>query len=177
MVGAIAVVLALGFGIFAGFEVATAGKDAEIGVLEDRISGVNLDLARAYIKLIGLHIEVLQYKVVILSWDVLASHYTEKSSGKTMANGRPFDEDLLTAAHRILEFGTIVLLENPRNGRLCPAMITDRGPDPKTGRSLDVSLAVARELDIVEEGEAQLRCYMLVRGWPSDQDQTRKEKK
>jgi rare lipoprotein A (peptidoglycan hydrolase) len=161
--GGIVILLIIGLSIFAGHSVTAANKDIEIIRLEEQIGAGRMQVrnARAIAR---------RNRSVIVAWDVVASHYTEASSGGTMANGQPFDEDLLTAAHRVLEFGTIILIENRENGRVSPAMITDRGPARRTGRSLDVSLAVARRLGIVEQGVATLRCYLLVQGRPSTQD-------
>ena len=104
---------------------------------------------------------------MVVAWDCLASYYTEESSGGLQANGRRFDEERLTAAHRSIPLGSLLILENPENGALSPVRVEDRGPAKWTGRSLDVSLAVARRLGIVEKGVARLRCYMLVEGRPS----------
>ena len=159
----IVILVIIGISIFAGHSVTAANKDVEIMKLEEQVRA-----GRAQVR--KTRAMVRRNKSVILAWDVVASFYTEASSGGTMANGQPFDEDLLTAAHRVLKFGTIILIENRENGRLCPAVIADRGPDPLTGCSLDVSLAVARRLGIVEQGVATLRCYLLVQGRPSIQD-------
>lgn len=160
----IVVLVIIGISIFAGHKVTAAYKDTEIMKLEERVGAGRADVRRA-------RAIARRNKSVILAWDVVASYYTEASSGGTMANGQPFDEDLLTAAHRVLKFGTIILIENRENGRVSPAMITDRGPARRTGRSLDVSLAVARRLGIVEQGVATLRCYLsVVQGRPSTQD-------
>lgn len=163
---ALAVVLALGIGIFAGHKVTRAMADIELMDLQAQVDTAQASLADANIELA----QNRENHAVILAWDAITSFYTEASSGGTMANGQAFDEDLLTAAHRVLEFGTIILIENRENGKLCPAMITDHGPARETGRSLDVSLAVARRLGIVDQGVAPLRCYLLVQGRPSRQD-------
>jgi rare lipoprotein A len=57
----------------------------------------------------------------------------------------------LTAAHRTLPFGTIVLVTNVGNGKTVIVRITDRGPFGR-GRIIDVSRAAARELDMIEIG-------------------------
>jgi rare lipoprotein A len=159
----IVILVIVGISIFGGHSVTAANKDIEIIRLEEQVRAGRMQVRKA-------RAIARRNKSVILAWDVVASYYTEASSGGTMANGQPFDEDLLTAAHRVLKFGTIVLIENRENGRVCPAVIADRGPDPRTGCSLDVSLAVARRLGIVEQGRAELRCYTLVQGRPSTQD-------
>jgi peptidoglycan lytic transglycosylase len=52
-----------------------------------------------------------------------------------------------TAAHRTLPFGTLVQVENKKNGRWAAVRITDRGPTI-AGRIIDVSQVAARALGI-----------------------------
>jgi rare lipoprotein A (peptidoglycan hydrolase) len=158
-----ALLVALTIGLIVGARVmeGVAGREAKI--LNDNIADVTMQRDDAVA-------ELEANKRTVIAWDALSSFYTEASSGGTQANGRPFDEDRLTAAHRSLKFGTILILENPANGALSVVRIEDRGPAEWTGRSLDVSLAVARRLGIVERGVARVRCYVLVQGRVSDED-------
>jgi rare lipoprotein A len=57
----------------------------------------------------------------------------------------------LTAAHRTLPFGTMVLVTNVRNGKTVVVRIVDRGPYGR-GRIIDVSRAAARQLDMIDAG-------------------------
>ena len=157
---AIAVLLGVGIGIYAGHKVTAANKDIEIMDLQAQVETANASLA-------DVNAELAQNKATVISWDCLASYYTERSSGTIQANGKRFNEDALTAAHRTLKFGTILIIENLDNGKLSPVQIQDRGPAEWTGRTLDVSLAVAKRLGIVHQGIAHLRCYVLVDGRPS----------
>lgn len=154
------VMLALGLGIYAGQSVTTAYKDTELKDLQAQLETAQASLA-------DVNIELEQNRVLILAWDALASYYTEQESGGMTASGREYDHDQLTAAHRTLKFGTILIVENPENGKVSPVRITDRGPAEWTGRSLDVSLAVAKRLGIVNKGVARLRCYYMIAGRPS----------
>ena len=157
---ALAIIFALGLGIYAGHRVTAAYKDAEIMDVQAALEAAQASLAEAAV-------ELEQNKAMVIAWDALASYYTEESSGGVQADGRRFDEDRLTAAHRSIPFGTLLILENQENGALSVVRIEDRGPAKWTGRTLDVSLAVARRLGIVERGVARLKCYMLVDGRPS----------
>ena len=76
------------------------------------------------------------------------SHY--KSSRKT-ASGKAYDKNKLTAAHKTLPFGTIVRVTNKKNGKTVDVEITDRGPFGP-GRIIDLSLAAAKELDMMKAG-------------------------
>ena len=55
-----------------------------------------------------------------------------------MASGARFDVQALTAAHRSLPFGTVVLVENLATGRSIELRITDRGPYVR-GRIIDLA--------------------------------------
>ena len=77
----------------------------------------------------------------------LAAFY---GGGRT-ASGEVTGPTGLTAAHRTLPFGTMVLVTNVRNGKTVVVRIVDRGPYGR-GRIIDVSRAAARELDMIESG-------------------------
>ncbi|MDO4769650.1 MAG: septal ring lytic transglycosylase RlpA family protein, partial [Brachymonas sp.] len=63
------------------------------------------------------------------------------------ANGERYNMNALTAAHRTLPFGTMVLVKNTATGKTVTVRINDRGPYIK-GRIIDLSRAAARELGI-----------------------------
>jgi rare lipoprotein A len=75
----------------------------------------------------------------------LASFYTNVSN-ETASGEDTLAEDF-TAAHRTLPFGTLVRVENKKNGRWTVVRITDRGPTI-AGRIIDVSQVAARALGI-----------------------------
>lgn len=77
----------------------------------------------------------------------LAAFY---SGGRT-ASGEVTGPGGLTAAHRTLPFGTLVLVTNIHNGKTIVVRITDRGPYGR-GRIIDVSRAAARELGMIAAG-------------------------
>jgi len=82
----------------------------------------------------------------------LAAYYR---SGKT-ASGEASAPDELTAAHRTLPFGTMVLVTNIQSGRSVIVRINDRGPYGR-GRIIDVSRAAARELGMIGAGTVSVR--------------------
>ena len=45
-----------------------------------------------------------------------------------MASGTPYDPGALTASHRTLPIGTVVLVTNPESGRSTFVTVADRGP-------------------------------------------------
>ena len=74
-----------------------------------------------------------------------ASSYGREQQGKLTSSGEIFDYHKLTAAHRTLPLGSIVLVTNTRNGKQVKVRINDRGPGyPR--RIIDVSTAAARRL-------------------------------
>ncbi len=79
-----------------------------------------------------------------------ASYY-DNSAGRQTASGDVFDETKLTAAHRTLPFGTMVLVTNDRNGLSVEVRINDRGPYA-SGRVIDLSLAAAKKLKMLDAG-------------------------
>ena len=66
----------------------------------------------------------------------------------------------MTAAHRILPFETMVRVTNLTNGKSTTVRITDRGPFVEN-RVIDLSLAAAREIDLVGPGTAPVRLEVL----------------
>jgi rare lipoprotein A len=80
--------------------------------------------------------------------DCIASVYAVGDSsqpGTGTASGVPLDDDVMTAAHKSLPFGSKVRVTNKQNGHSATITITDRGPYAK-GRCIDVTKAGARAL-------------------------------
>lgn len=84
-----------------------------------------------------------------------ASWYGWEFAGRPTACGERFDPQRLTAAHRTLPLGTSARITNLRNGRIVVVRINDRGPYVAP-RVLDLSLAAARALDMVDRGLADV---------------------
>jgi rare lipoprotein A len=90
----------------------------------------------------------------------IASWYGVPYHGRRAANGEIYDMNKLTAAHRTLPFETIVRVTNLKNGRQTQVRITDRGPFIE-GRMIDLSLAAARDIDMVADGIARVRLELV----------------
>ena len=75
----------------------------------------------------------------------LASVY-ETVTEETASGEDTLPEDF-TAAHRTLQFGTLVQVDNQKSGRSTVVRITDRGPFI-SGRIIDLSQVAARALGI-----------------------------
>ena len=82
------------------------------------------------------------------SFSGLAAYY---SHNDLVASGGLFDPSGFTAAHRTLPFGTRIRVTDPISGRSVIVVINDRGPFGR-GRVLDLSLAAARALRMIDRG-------------------------
>ena len=96
-----------------------------------------------------------------------ASWYGDPYHGRRAASGEIYDKYKLTSAHRTLPFGTQVKVTNLENGRTVIVRINDRGPFVK-GRIVDLSLAGAREIQMVGPGTALVRLEVISASSPSD---------
>jgi rare lipoprotein A len=90
----------------------------------------------------------------------IASWYGPPYHGRRSANGEIYDMEKLTAAHRTLPFDTWVEVTNLVNKKHVDVRITDRGPFVN-GRIIDLSLAAAREIDMVGSGIVRVRIKVI----------------
>jgi rare lipoprotein A len=90
----------------------------------------------------------------------VASWYGVPYNGRPTASGEIFDMEMLTAAHRALPFETWVEITNLSNGKQVDVRITDRGPFVR-GRIIDLSMAAARQIDMVRAGTARVRLKVI----------------
>jgi len=82
----------------------------------------------------------------------VASWYGLQHQGLKMANGKRFDRRKLTAASWYVPLGTVIRVVNLQNGKTVTVTVTDRGPNFRLHRILDLSEAAARELGYIEKG-------------------------
>jgi rare lipoprotein A len=87
-----------------------------------------------------------------LSFVGTASWYGKRHQGRKMANGKRFDSHKLTAASWYFPLGTTIRVVNVRNGESVVVTITDRGPNLRLHRLIDLSEAAAERLDYVGQG-------------------------
>ena len=90
-----------------------------------------------------------------------ASFYGGRWAGRKTANGEIYRPETMTAAHKSLPFGTFVKVTNMRNGSSAIVRINNRGPYVK-GRIIDLSVAAARDLKMVNSGVVPIRLEVLV---------------
>lgn len=103
----------------------------------------------------------------------LASYYSYEFQGRPTANGEIFDTEKLTAAHRQYPFGTRVRVTNIRTQQNVEVRINDRGP-MKPERVIDLTLAAAKTIGLVQKGVERVRVEVLEWG---PQPKAKKEKK
>src|SRR5713101_4742310 len=87
--------------------------------------------------------------------EVTASWYGREFAGRPTTSGEPFDPHRLTAASITVPLGSVVKVENPRNGRSVRVRINDCG-HYMLGRSLDLSLRAAQNIGITRQGVTRL---------------------
>ena len=93
----------------------------------------------------------------------VASWYGPGFHGKKTSNGERYDQNAMTAAHKLLPFGTRLRVTNLGNGRSVIVRINDRGPFVGT-RVIDLSKEAARRLNMIGTGTARVSLVALGEG-------------
>ncbi len=89
-----------------------------------------------------------------------ASWYGPGFHGKKTANGEEYDQDLMTAAHKLLPMNTWVKVTNMENNKSVVIRINDRGPYKKN-RIIDLTRKAATELGFKDQGTARVSLEIL----------------
>lgn len=92
------------------------------------------------------------------AFELVASWYGPRFEGKPTASGEAFDSQKLTAAHRTLPMGSILLVEF--QGRRVEVRVNDRGPFIH-GRDIDLSQGAATVLGIIGAGVGTVKVRRL----------------
>jgi rare lipoprotein A len=90
----------------------------------------------------------------------IASWYGPPYNNRRGSDGKIYNMNAMTAAHRTLPLGSIVRVTNLKTGHWAIVRITDRGPFIE-GRILDLSLAAAKKTDVQRAGLAEVRVEVL----------------
>ncbi len=80
-----------------------------------------------------------------------ASFYAMKFQFRKTASGDRFNQLAMTAAHKKLPFGTMLLVTNLENGKSVKVMVNDRGPFIK-GRIIDLTRASFAKIGDTRKG-------------------------
>jgi rare lipoprotein A len=86
----------------------------------------------------------------------LATWYSAPYKGRRAANGEVFDDAALTAAHRTLPMGSLVVVTNLSTGQWSAMRISDRGPFIE-GRIIDLTVASAKATGVYRAGVVRVR--------------------
>lgn len=92
-----------------------------------------------------------------------ATYYGNRWHGRRTSSGELYNKDSLTCAHRTLPFGTRLKVRNTRNNKEVIVRVTDRGPFRK-GAIVDLSMAAAKEIDMVNSGVVPVVAEIVTRG-------------
>ena len=92
----------------------------------------------------------------ILTEEGMATWYTAPYKGRKAANGQVFNDHALTAAHRTLPMGSLIVVTNLKTGQSADMRITDRGPFVE-GRLIDLTIASAKATGVYLAGSARVR--------------------
>lgn len=84
-----------------------------------------------------------------------ASYYADKFVGRPTASGEPYSHGELTAAHKTLPFGTVLVVTRPGTDFTTTVTVNDRGPFTP-GRIIDLSRSAAEQIDLVTAGVAEV---------------------
>ncbi len=91
----------------------------------------------------------------------MATYYANEFHGRKTASGEIYDMNKLTAASVDLPLGTAVRVTNLENRKSVVVRINDRMPKNSKGRIIDVSLAGAKALEMVQSGVVRVRVEVL----------------
>ena len=90
----------------------------------------------------------------------IASYYGGKFHGRKTASGEIYHKDSLTAAHKILPFGTVLKVTNLKRNTSVIVRVTDRLP-MSSKRQIDLSQAAARQLGMLRDGLGTVRIEVI----------------
>jgi len=97
----------------------------------------------------------------------VASWYGPPYHNRQGANGKVFDQNAMTAAHRTLPMGSLIVVTNEKTGQSGTMRVTDRGPFVR-GRLLDLSMASAKATGVYRAGLATVRIEVYETPHPLD---------
>lgn len=90
----------------------------------------------------------------------IASYYSDKFKSRKTASGETFDNNLMTASHKTLPFGTTVLVTNLNNGKSVKVKINDRGPFIRR-RIIDLTRAAFAKIENLDKGFTKVEIMIV----------------
>ena len=100
--------------------------------------------------------EFVQSHKPIFTEEGSATWYTAPYKGRKAANGQVFRDDALTAAHRTLPMGSLIVVTNLTTRQSSAMRISDRGPFVPD-KILDLTIASAKSVGVYRVGTARVR--------------------
>lgn len=100
-------------------------------------------------------LEYIETHRPILTEEGDATWYTARR-GRRAANGQKFSDHALTAAHRTLPMGSLIVVTNLENGESAAMRISDRGPFAPD-KVIDLTKASAKATGVYRMGVARVR--------------------
>ncbi|MFQ1934671.1 septal ring lytic transglycosylase RlpA family protein [Aeromonas veronii] len=89
-----------------------------------------------------------------------ASYYADRYHGKQTASGELYRNNLNSAAHMELPFGSMVRVTNLANGKSVVVKVNDRGAF-KSGRIIDLSKSAFSSIANIREGVIKVKVEVL----------------
>lgn len=108
---------------------------------------------RTFFWAVAVVLSVMDFQPVMAQDRGNATYYSNRLHGRRVSDGSRYHKDSLTCAHKTYPLGSILKVRNPRNGSEVLVKVTDRGPF-RRGAIVDLSLAAAKEIGIVQAGVA-----------------------
>jgi rare lipoprotein A len=96
-----------------------------------------------------------------------ATWYTAPYKGRKAANGQVFRDEALTAAHRTLPMGSLIVVTNLATRQASAMRISDRGPFVPD-KILDLTIASAKSIGVYRTGTARVRIDVYQTPKPMD---------
>jgi rare lipoprotein A len=103
----------------------------------------------------------------IFSEEGQATWYRAPYKGRKAANGQVFNDDALTAAHRTLPMGSLVVVTNLKTRQQSAMRISDRGPFAPD-KIIDLTMASAKATGVYRMGTAPVRIDVYQTPKPMD---------
>ena len=103
----------------------------------------------------------------IYSEEGSATWYTAPYKGRKAANGQVFSDEALTAAHRTLPMGSLIVVTNLRTRQASSMRISDRGPFVPN-KIIDLTIASAKSIGIYRSGTDRVRIDVYETPKPMD---------
>ncbi|HEY5714672.1 MAG TPA: septal ring lytic transglycosylase RlpA family protein, partial [Candidatus Gracilibacteria bacterium] len=115
----------------------------------------------------AINVIINDFRPYVFSGSGEASYYNEGFAGNVTASGEIYDPFDLTAAHRILPFGTKLRVINEDNAKSVVVRVNDRGPYHQN-RVLDLSQRAFETLSPISAGVVKIKFEVI--SDPSQED-------